>query len=150
MPTHANARTQSAGDLVFAAYRQAWLAGIGAAAVARDWMQTGAAPMLRSLVKEGTLVESQALRAVESRVESSRAYAGARLRSARKQAAAAAKEVRVALPAAIARLPLPAKFAQFANPAAAKPGKTARANKPARKVAVKRTVKKAVRARKRG
>ncbi len=146
MPTHANARTQSAGDLVFAAYRQAWLAGIGAAAVARDWMQTGAAPMLRSLVKEGTLVESQALRAVES----SYAYAGARLRSARKQAAAAAKEVRVALPAAIARLPLPAKFAQFANPAAAKPGKTARANKPARKVAVKRTVTKAVRARKRG
>ena len=160
MPAHANFRTLSAGDLVFAAYRQGWLAGLGAAAVARDWVRTDAAPTLRSLVKEGTVVESQAMRAVAalwigvSPESSSYAFASTALRTARKQAAAAVGEVAAALPATIARLPLPAKLVALARPAAVKsaavkPGKTARARKVAGKAAPKRPAKKAVRARKR-
>jgi hypothetical protein len=65
---HKNA---SIGDTVVAASRQAWLAGLGAAVVTRDWAEREAGNVLRTLVKEGTAVESRAIRFVGDRVESS-------------------------------------------------------------------------------
>jgi hypothetical protein len=65
---HKNA---SIGDTVLAASRQAWLAGLGAAVVTRDWAEKEAGNVLRTLVKEGTAVESRAIRFVGDRVESS-------------------------------------------------------------------------------
>jgi len=60
-----------AGDAVLAASRQVWLATLGAAAVARDWATREGASVFRSLVKEGSAVESQAIRNVGKRVETS-------------------------------------------------------------------------------
>jgi hypothetical protein len=53
------------------ASRQVWLASLGAAVVTRDWVQTEAGDMFKSLVKEGTVVESQAVRFVGNRLETS-------------------------------------------------------------------------------
>ena len=64
-------RANRVGDTVFAASRQMWLAGLGAAVVTRDWAEKEASGMFRTLVKEGTAVESRAIRIVGDRVESS-------------------------------------------------------------------------------
>jgi hypothetical protein len=52
------------------ASRQVWLASLGAAVVTRDWAQSEAGNVFRSLVKEGTLVESKTIRMVGDRLES--------------------------------------------------------------------------------
>jgi hypothetical protein len=49
------------GEEALAASRQVWLASLGAAAVTRDWMQTEATKTFKTLVKEGTVVESRAV-----------------------------------------------------------------------------------------
>ena len=150
MSMHANVRPQSPGEVVFAAYRKAWLAGLGAAALTRDWLGSGAAPMLRALVKEGTLVEAKAMRAVESRVGSSYALAAGAWRRARDQADAVIRETRAALPGMLAALPRPATIARIARPRLAPAAKPVRARKPARQSTAKRVAKKsATRARKR-
>ncbi|HEY4139607.1 MAG TPA: phasin family protein [Casimicrobiaceae bacterium] len=59
------------GDNMFAASRQVWLAGLGAAVVTRDWAEKEASGVFRTLVKEGTAVESRVIRIVGDRVESS-------------------------------------------------------------------------------
>ena len=64
-------RTNRVGDTVFAASRQMWLAGLGAAVVTRDWAEKEASGVFRTLVKEGTAVESRAIRIVGDQVESS-------------------------------------------------------------------------------
>ena len=60
---------------VFNAPRQVWLASLGAAVVTRDWAQNEASTVFRTLVKEGTLVESRTIRIVGDRIESSVAVA---------------------------------------------------------------------------
>lgn len=105
----AQSRTYSTGDRVVAAYRQAWLATLGAAAVTRDWMQHGAAPLIRSLVKEGALVEGQAMRVVESRVGSSYRLANTALHRARRQIGQAIGRARTTLPVTLATLPVIAR-----------------------------------------
>jgi len=117
MPTQA--RTVSAGERVVAAYRQAWLAGLGAAALTRDWLDTGAAPMLRTLVMEGTLVEAQAMRVVGARVESTYTLAGSAWRRARRGARAAIRVARARVPGALGQLPLPSRVAALVKPALA-------------------------------
>lgn len=59
------------GEAALAASRQVWLAGLGATVVTRDWVQTEAGDMFKTLVKEGTVVESRAIRFVGDRIESS-------------------------------------------------------------------------------
>ncbi|MFI4903737.1 MAG: hypothetical protein ACHP91_10005 [Burkholderiales bacterium] len=148
--SHANVRAQSPGEAVFAAYRKAWLAGLGAAAMTREWLDSGAAPMLRALVREGTLIEAKAMRAAGSRVESSYALAEGAWQVARRQAGAMIREARIALPGMLATLPLRATMARAAKPYLAQGAKPTRARKAARKTAAKRiTRKSAPRARKR-
>ena len=53
-----------AGDLMLAAPRQVWLATLGAAAVAREWAEKEAGTMFRSLVQEGSAVESRAIQRI--------------------------------------------------------------------------------------
>ena len=53
------------------ASRQMWLAGLGAAAVTRDWARTDAGKTFRTLVKEGSALESKAIRDLSRRVETS-------------------------------------------------------------------------------
>ena len=57
------------GEEALAASRQVWLASLGAAAVTRDWMQTEATKTFKTLVKEGTVVESRAVTFVGDQIE---------------------------------------------------------------------------------
>jgi hypothetical protein len=75
--------TGRVGDTVFAASRQMWLAGLGAAAVTRDWAEKEAGDVLRTLVREGSAVESRAIRFVGERVDSSVTRANVLLRRTR-------------------------------------------------------------------
>ena len=88
----ANALAESA---LFAS-RQVWLAGLGAAVVTREWARHEAGNTFRTLVKEGTAVESNAIRVVGDRVESSVATRelrfGARTRTPRSPRPAALAE----------------------------------------------------------
>jgi hypothetical protein len=55
-------RPNELSEAALAASRQVWLASLGAAVVSRDWIQAEAGSTFRSLVKEGTAVESRAIR----------------------------------------------------------------------------------------
>jgi len=69
MRTMIQNRTTPYGDAVFAASRQVWLASLGAAVVTRDWAQSEAGHVFRTLVKEGTAIESKAFRMVGDGLE---------------------------------------------------------------------------------
>ncbi len=51
--------------------REVWLAGLGAMVVTREWAGKEAGPLFRSLVKEGTIVETRAVRIVGDSIETS-------------------------------------------------------------------------------
>lgn len=59
------------GEAAINASRQVWLASLGAAVVTRDWVQTEAGSKFKALVREGSVVESQAVRFVGDRLETS-------------------------------------------------------------------------------
>lgn len=132
------------GNYVFNAYRQVWLAGLGAAVVTRDWAQAEAAPLFRNLVKEGTLVESRTIRIVGDRIEGSVARANAVWKRARntmsntvRQAAdTAVTLVQNNLPKSLPKVTLPSMLAP-AKPAKKRAAKAVRAGKPRK--AAKRT-----------
>jgi hypothetical protein len=64
MQKHTMHETNAArlADAALAASRQVWLAGLGAAAVTRHWAKNDAGNTLRALVRQGSAVETQALR----------------------------------------------------------------------------------------
>jgi len=62
-------------DAALAASRQVWLAGLGAAAVTRDWARNEAGKTFRALVRHGSAVENRAIRALGDRIETSIATA---------------------------------------------------------------------------
>ena len=64
-PRHLSAKPR------IAASRQVWLASLGAAVVTRDWVQNEAGTVFKTLVKEGTAVESRAIRLVGDQLEAS-------------------------------------------------------------------------------
>ncbi len=63
------------GEAALVASRQVWLAGLGATVVTRDWVQSEAGHVFKTLVKEGTVVESRAIRFFGDQFESSLARA---------------------------------------------------------------------------
>jgi hypothetical protein len=87
-----NARAAVVGDTVINASRQMWLAGLGAAAVTRDWAQNEAGSVLRTLVKEGTAVEKKTKRIVATRVETSLKKANALWSKTRRNVTVAVKD----------------------------------------------------------
>ena len=124
------------GNPMLNASRQVWLASLGAAVVTRDWAQSEAGNVFRSLVKEGTIVESRTIRLVGRRLESTFNAANTvwnRARSvARKTAGNAVTLVQsnlpnVKLPAMfVAPVKAPAKKRVAKRTSAAKPVKRAR------------------------
>ena len=72
------------GEAAINASRQVWLASLGAAVVTRDWMQTEAGGVFKTLVKEGTVVESRAIRFVGDRIENSVTFANVVWKETRK------------------------------------------------------------------
>jgi hypothetical protein len=118
MATTHHPRAVPAGEAILAASRQVWLASLGAAVVTREWAQNEAGALFRTLVKEGTAVESRTFRRVGDRVDRPIPLANELWRTARstvttsvKQAADTATTlVRETLPARLPKVALPAMF----------------------------------------
>ncbi len=116
MRTMTYTRNTPVGDAVFNASRQVWLASLGAAVVTRDWAQSEAGNVFRTLVKEGTAVESKAIRLVGDSIEVSFTRANAVWKQARttvqstvKQAAETAVTlVQNSMPRSLPKVTLPA------------------------------------------
>jgi len=135
------------GDGLINASRQAWLASLGVVVVTRDWAEKEAGNVLRALVKEGTAVESHAIRVVGDRVETSFLHANALWKKTRatvetgvrNYADTAVAFVNQALPKSLPRIaiPVPAKKAVAAPPRKAATRKTAAKRPGARRVARK-------------
>jgi hypothetical protein len=89
------------------ASRQMWLAGLGAAAVTRDWARTEAGKTFRSLVKEGSAVETKAIRDLSKRVESSVATATSLWRQTRATTMTAANTIAQNASAALSKFKAP-------------------------------------------
>jgi poly(hydroxyalkanoate) granule associated protein phasin len=70
-------------DAAWAASRQVWLAGLGAATITRQWAASDAGQVFRSLVKEGEGVENRARRVIGKQVGNSLALATSAWNTAR-------------------------------------------------------------------
>ena len=142
-------QTNRVGDNMLAASRQVWLAGLGAAAVTRDWAEKEASGVFRTLVREGAAVESRAIRFVGDQVESSMTKANTLWKktrvtvetTARAYADTAVALVRQTLPKALPKVELPAML----KPAAPKATRARRIVKTRAPKSVKRA-KRAVKA----
>ena len=133
------------GEAAIAASRQVWLASLGAAVVTRDWVQTEAGGAFKALVKEGSVVESQAFRFVGDRLETSISMANTAWKETRRTVESTVKQAADAA-VTFAQQALPRSLPAFELPMAPKRRKTvAKPAKPAKR-AVK-VVKKAKRAR---
>lgn len=141
------------GDAALAASRKVWLAGLGATVVTRDWLESEGSHVFRTLVKQGTVVESRAIRFLGDRVETSFTQANTMWRKTRRTVEATVKRTATsmvdyaqqALPKALPRLELPKAF----GPAAKAKAPVKRARKTAKKARVVRGAKKAKRTTKR-
>ena len=112
-------------DAAFAASRQVWLAGLGAAALTRQWAKNDAGNTLRALIKEGSVVETQAIRVLGSGVETSLATASSIWTRTREQVRATVTALADTAVAALPKLKAPVKVTRKVP--VAKPGKTAKA-----------------------
>ena len=83
-----NGGANRVADVAFAASRQVWLAGLGAATMTRQWARNDAGEAFRTLVKEGSSVEARALRRIGRQVDSSIGLATTALSRARSAAQA--------------------------------------------------------------
>ena len=135
----ANALAESA---LFAS-RQAWLAGLGAASISREWARHEAGNTFRALVRKGSAVEKNAIQVIGGRVESSVATAASLWRVARATALATANRV-AETAAALPSIRIPAFAVSAAVPTPRKHAKSrtgkARASRTVR--SVKRTGRK--------
>ncbi len=115
-------RSVPVGEALLAASRQVWLAGLGAAVVTRDWAQSEALPLFRTLVREGTAIESRTFRIVGDGVESSIQRANAILVRTRSTLTDAVKTYADSA-TTLVRETLPRRLPAFDLPAALKPAK---------------------------
>jgi hypothetical protein len=141
-----NLHPNQLSEAALAASRQVWLASLGAAVVTRDWVQHEAGTVLKTLVKEGTAVESKAIRFVGDRIEGSVARANTLWRQTRQTvettvrayADTAVTIVKETLPRSLPKIDLP-----LMRKTRAKPAKRAA---PAKRVVRARTAKAAPKA----
>jgi hypothetical protein len=152
-----NTRATYVGDTLMRASRQFWLAGLGAAVVTRDWAEKEGGVVFRNLVREGTAVESRAIRFVGDRLENKFSQANTMWKRTRRNVTTTVKAyadtattlVRETLPASLPKLAMPVSVKVEAKPAAkrkvarAKRAVTTRANAAAKRA--KRTVRSAKR-----
>ena len=136
LKTNFNLQPNRLGEAAIAASRQMWLAGLGAAVVTRDWMQSEAGDMFKALVKEGTVVESRAIRFVGDRIETSVSVANRVWKETRKGVESTVKQA-ADTAVSFAQQVLPTSLPKFELPSVLKTGK------PAAKAATrtKRTIK---------
>jgi hypothetical protein len=99
----ANFNANQAAGTVLAASRQVWLAGLGAVAISRDWAERRSGDVFKGLVKQGSVVESQAIRIIGSRVETSIETAEALWNQARRKVMSTVNTVAESAAAAMPR-----------------------------------------------
>ena len=116
------------------ASRQVWLAGLGAAVVTRDWVQHEAGPVFKSLIKEGTAVESRAIRLVGDSIETSVKRANGMWRQTRHTVETTVRAY-ADTAVTLVKETLPRSLPKIELPAALKPAKRVTAAKRARKTA---------------
>ncbi len=153
-----NTRAAEVGDTLVRASRQFWLAGLGAAVVTRDWAEKEGGVVFRNLVREGTAIESRAIRFVGDRLEMSFAQANTLWKRTRRTvtttvrtyADTASTLVRETLPASLPRMAMPVTVKVETKPAAKR--KVARAKRAVttRVNAATKRAKRTVRTAKRG
>jgi len=131
-----NLQPNRLGEAAIAASRQVWLASLGAAVVTRDWVQSEAGDMFKALIKEGTVVESQAVRYVGDRLETSFSAANTAWKETRRTVESTVKQAADAA-VSFAQQVLPRSLPAFELPMAPKARKSV-AKSPQR---AKRTVK---------
>ena len=129
------------------ASRQMWLASLGAAVVTRDWVQTEAGGVFKTLVKEGTVIESRAIRFVGDRIETSVSFANSVWKETRKTVESTVKQA-ADTAVSIAQQVLPRSLPAFELPKAVKAKKARSAAKVAKRPARANAAKRAKRARK--
>lgn len=132
------------GDAALIASRKVWLASLGAAVVTRDWVQSEAGGMFKTLVKEGSVVESQAVRFVGDRIETSFSMANAVWKETRRTVESTVKQAADAA-VTFAQQVLPRSLPVFELQIAPKARKTSAAT-PKRAKRVVKTVRKGKRA----
>ena len=115
----ANALAESA---LFAS-RQAWLAGLGAASMSREWVRHEAGNTFHALVRKGSAVEKNAIQLIGGRIESSVATATSLWRVARATALATANRLAETASSALPSVRIPAFAAAAVAP---KPRKQAK------------------------
>ena len=121
------------GEAAIAASRQVWLASLGAAVVTRDWVQTEAGGAFKALVKEGSVVESQAFRFVGDRLETSISMANTAWKETRRTVESTVKQAADAA-VTFAQQVLPRSLPAFELPMAPKRRKSvAKTAKPAKR-----------------
>ncbi len=94
-------------ESAFNASRQMWLAGLGAAAVTRNWARTEAGKTFRTLVKEGSALETKTIRDLSKRVETSVATANSLWKQTRATTVAAANTIVENTTAALSKFKAP-------------------------------------------
>ncbi|HET9046735.1 MAG TPA: phasin family protein [Casimicrobiaceae bacterium] len=146
-------KSNQVGNSVYAASRQVWLAGLGAAVVTRDWAEREAGNVFRTLIKEGTAVESRAFRLVGDQVESSLTRANMLWKKTRSTvettvrayADTAVTIVRKSLPKALPKVELPAMLQAAPAPKSSRAKRAVKARTAKTVKRVKRTAKSAKR-----
>jgi Poly(hydroxyalcanoate) granule associated protein (phasin) len=126
-------------DAALAASRQVWLAGLGAAAVTRHWAKNDAGNTLRALVRQGSAVETQAIRVFGNGVETSIATASSIWNRTREQVRATVAALADTAASALPQLKASVKVSRKSR--AAKPRKAAKARASTRAKGVTRRVK---------
>jgi hypothetical protein len=153
-----NTRATEVGDTLVRASRQFWLAGLGAAVVTRDWAEKEGGVVFRNLVREGTAIESRAIRYVGDRLEMSFAQANTIWKRTRRTVTTTVKTyadtastlVRETLPASLPGMAMPVNVKVEVKPTAKR--KVARAKRAVttRVNAATKRAKRTVRTAKRG
>jgi hypothetical protein len=142
--SYANFRPYQFGEAALAASRKVWLAGLGATVVTRDWIQTEGGLVFRTLVKEGTVVESRAIRFFGDRVEWSFDRANAAWKQTRRAVQSTVKQAAGAVvDYAQAVMPRSLPTVEVAKPAARakRARKTAKRTAKRARTAAKRTAR---------
>jgi hypothetical protein len=136
MRTMIQNRNTPYGDAVLAASRQVWLASLGAAVVSREWAQAEAHNVFRTLVKQGTAVESKAIRMVGDGLEVSFTRANAVWKQTRSTVESTVRQL-ADTAVTLAQKSIPRSLPKVTLPAMLKSSSTVKTKRAAKKTVAK-------------
>jgi hypothetical protein len=119
-----NLQPRQFSEQMIAASRQVWLASLGAAAVSREWAQKEVTETMKILVREGSAVESRAIRFVGDQIEASMTRANSVWKHTRRTVESTVKQA-AETTVAMAQHVLPKSLPAITVPGVTKPAKRA-------------------------